>query len=136
MLFKINKLPGNINISKIITLFLTLIIAGMMAGGMAGEDQLETFIRASLILWLISYAMISISHIIIVSRPSQKYFTALLLKKIISVICLLLLGISILILISMDDQFILILKFLGVTFFICSIAGILLMLRDNKMKKK
>jgi len=62
---KIARLPENIKVAKILIIFLALIIAGMMAGGMAGEEELETFIRASLILWLISYAMMSLSHMII-----------------------------------------------------------------------
>ncbi len=65
LLLKIARLPENIKVAKIIIIFLALIIAGMMAGGMAGEEELETFIRASLILWLISYAMMSLSHMII-----------------------------------------------------------------------
>ena len=48
------RLPKNINGSKILILSITLIIAGLMAAGLAGEEKLETFIRASLILWMIS----------------------------------------------------------------------------------
>ena len=134
ILFKIEKLPGNIKISKIIILSLTLIITGMMAGGLAGEDQLETFIRASFILWLILYAMISISHILILVRPAKRYYNNLLLKKTVSVMCLLILGITILILTIMDDKSILIFKFLGVALFISLIPAVLLRLKENKLK--
>jgi L-asparagine transporter-like permease len=134
ILFKIDKLPGNIKISKIIILSLALIIAGMMAGGMAGAEELETFIRASLILWLISYAVMSISDIRILNKPAKGYHTHLLLKKIIRVMCLLILGISILILTLMDDKPILIFKFLGVALFISLISGVLLRLKKNKPK--
>ncbi len=136
MLLQIKMLPGNIKISKIIILSLTLIIAGMMAGGMAGAEELETFIRASLILWLISYSMISIFYIFILSKSNKRYHTNFLLKTVISVMCLLILGITILILTIMDDKPILILKFLGVALFISLIPGFILMLRDAKTFKK
>lgn len=131
MLLKRKMLPGNMKISKIIILSLTLIIAGMMAGGMAGAEELETFIRASLILWLISYAMISVFYIHLLSKTSKRYYSHLLIKKIISVMCLLILGISILILTLMDDKPILIFKFLGVALFISLIPGVLFRLKDN-----
>ncbi|MEN8212483.1 MAG: hypothetical protein ABFR31_12255 [Thermodesulfobacteriota bacterium] len=134
ILFKIDKLPGNIKISKIIILSLTLIIAGMMAGGLAGEDQLETFIRASFILWLILYAMISISHILTLGKPAKRYHNNFLLNKTVSVMCLFILGITILILTILDDKPILIFKFLGVALFISLIPAVLLRLKENKLK--
>jgi len=112
---------------------LALIIAGMMAGGMAGEEELETFIRASLILWLMSYAMMSISQIIIFSRSFQRHQTVLPRK--ISIMCLLILGISVLILTIMDDKPILILKFMGAALFLSFIPGVALMLRDKMSEK-
>lgn len=133
LLLKINRLPENIKISKIIVIIPALIIAGMMAGGMAGEEELEAFIRASLILWLMSYAMMSLSHIIILSRSTQRQQTAL--PKKMSIMCLLILGISILILTIMDDKPMLILKLLGAALFISFIPGVVLMLRDNMTEK-
>jgi len=136
MLLQIKMLPDNIKISKIIILSLTLIIAGMMAGGMAGAEELETFIRASLILWLISYSMVSIFYIFILSKSNKRYHTNFLLKIVISVMCLLILGITILILTIMDDKPILIFKFLGVALFISLIPGFIFMLRDAETFKK
>ena len=110
-------------------------IAGMMAGGMAGAEELETFIRASLILWLISYSMISIFYIFILSKSNKRYHTNFLLKTVISVMCLLILGITILILTITDDKPILIFKFLGVALFISLIPGFIFMLRDTETFK-
>ncbi|RLB99640.1 MAG: hypothetical protein DRH34_12365 [Deltaproteobacteria bacterium] len=131
MLLKTNMLVKSIKRPQIIILTLALIIAGMMVGGMAGKEELETLIRASLILWLISYTMISITHILILGRAGKRHHINLLIKETINVMCVLILGISILILIVMDDNSILILKFLGVAFFIGLTPGILLMFRDN-----
>jgi len=133
LLLNTNMLPKSILRPKIIIFSLAFIVAGMMASGMAGEEELETFILASLILWLMSYAMISLSHIIILTRSIQRHKTAL--PKTISIMCLLVLGISILILTSLDDKPILILKFLGTAVFISFISGILFML-INKIPGK
>jgi L-asparagine transporter-like permease len=134
-LLNTNMFPKNIWRPKIIIIFPALIIAGMMASGMAGEEELETFIRASLILWLMSYALISLSHIIILRRSTKRHQTVLLFQKTIGTMCLLILGISILILTLMDDKPILILKFLGAALFISFITGILFMLK-NKISGK
>jgi len=136
MLLQRKMLPGNIKLSKIIILSLALIIAGMMAGGIAGDEKLETFIRASLILWLISYSMISISYIFILCKSNKRYHNNFLLKAVISLLCLLILGITILILTIMDDKPILIFKFLGVALFISLIPGFIFMLRGVKIFKK
>ncbi len=133
LLLKIARLPENTKVAKIFIIFPALIIAGMMAGGMAGEEELETFIRASLILWLTSYAMISLSHIIILSQSPQRHQRAW--PKKISIMCLLILGTGILILTIMDDNSMLILKFLGGALFISFIPGVLLMLRDKMTER-
>jgi len=135
MLLKIKMLPGSVKISKIIILFLSLVIAGAMVGGLAGAHELEIFIRAALILWLILYAVILITYTLSLKRPARRYQSTHLFKKIISVISLLILGISILILILMDDKSILILKFLGVSLFICVMPAFLYMLKENKTLK-
>jgi amino acid transporter len=136
MLLEKKMLPGGGKISKIIILFLSLIIAGAMAGGLAGALELETFIRASLILWLILYTIILIAYIIFLKRLAKENKSANWFLKIISLISLLILGISILILILMDDKPILILKFLGVSLLICFIPSILYILKNNPALKR
>jgi len=124
------RLPKNINGSKILILSITLIIAGLMAAGLAGEEKLETFIRASLILWMISYTIMSLSYIISLSRPAQKKHINILFSKTKSLIFLLILVICILILIGTDDQSVLIVKFIGLSFLTSFILGIVFAYRD------
>ena len=54
-------LPRFFTRSLTTTILLTLAIAVMMALGVAGTDDLDTYIRASLILWLLNYALINLA---------------------------------------------------------------------------
>ena len=132
IIIKAIRLPKKINGSKILILSITLIIAGLMAAGLAGDEKLETFIRASLILWMISYAIISLSYILSFSRPGQKYYIGILFSKAKSLFFLLILVVCILILIGTDDNPILIVKFIGLSFLTSFILGIVFSQKGKK----
>jgi amino acid transporter len=53
-------------------IFLALVIATMMALGVAGTDALDTYIRGSLILWLLNYAVINFTLILPGARRPLK----------------------------------------------------------------
>ncbi len=126
--------PKKINGSKILILLIALTIAGLMAGGLAGYEKLETFIRASLIFWMISYTLVSLSSMRCLKSPGNKNHVDILFKKVKSIIFLLILVISILILIGTDDKSIHIARFIGLSFLLSLIPGVMFALKYNNIK--
>lgn len=53
-------------------LILTLATAGMMARGMAGEPELEVYMRGGLLFWLLNYAAVHLSVLILRKRISHR----------------------------------------------------------------
>ncbi len=89
-----------------------IIISALMAGGMAGDEKLEVFTKSALILWLISYALLSLSNLFINKiADNNKNFVTNIKSGLITLI----LFVSILMLIITDPNITLILKFLAVS---------------------
>ena len=60
---------------------LALVIGAMMALGVAGTDALDTYLRGSLILWLLNYAVIHAAFILQETRRMWKSSNHLLMRK-------------------------------------------------------
>ena len=58
-------------------ILMALVIAVMMALGVAGTDDLDTYIRGSLILWLLNYALLNLSVLLPGARWALKLQTPL-----------------------------------------------------------
>jgi len=59
-----NLLPGHTSTAgkrKIFVLLFALIIGALLMGGLAGHDIIETYIQASLLLWLLLFAMLCLA---------------------------------------------------------------------------
>jgi len=70
--------------SQIVMIFMTLVTAIMMALGVAGTDELDTYIRGSLILWLLNYTVIHLIFILGGAERSQKVKAPLSRRKILN----------------------------------------------------
>jgi amino acid transporter len=99
-------------------ILLALVIAVMMALGVAGTDDLDTYIRASLILWLLNYGLLNLVVILPGDRRAPKLNESLSWRQTAphGAIFMLMLAGSV-ILIATDDNPGLIIRFLCFIFF-------------------
>ena len=112
------KLPRFFERSSTTTIILTLTIAVMMALGVAGTDDLDTYIRASLILWLLNYALINLALLLHGPRWAPRLKDPLLWRQTVphGAIFMLMLAGSV-ILVATDENPGLIIRFLCIIFF-------------------
>ena len=111
-------LPRFFERSSTTTIILTLTIAVMMALGLAGTDDLDTYIRASLILWLLNYALINLALLIQGPRWAPRLKDPLFWRQTVphGAIFMLMLAGSV-ILVATDENPGLIFRFLCIIFF-------------------
>ena len=99
-------------------ILLSLVIVIMMALGVAGTDELDTYIRGSLILWLLNYAFIHLTFLLGGAQRSPKENQPLSRRQNMShgaIFLLMLAGSGILI--ATDDNVGLLIRYLGIIFF-------------------
>ena len=104
-----------LNRPPVTLILLTLATATMMAFGVAGTDELDTYIRGSLILWLLNYATLHFTFLLVGVRGSPKEKGPKSKRKAVShgVIFLLMLAGSG-ILIATDEMFSLLIRYLSI----------------------
>ncbi len=111
-----------LNRPAVTLILLTLATATMMAFGVAGTDELDTYIRGSLILWLLNYATLHLTFLIVGLRGSPKEKVPKSNRKAIShgtIFLLMLAGSGILI--ATDEMFGLLIRYLSI---IVIVAGL------------
>lgn len=115
--------------ARLVFILLAVAAAAMMAGGVAGSDNLDTYLRGSLILWLTNYAVIFLSLLIQASRAPDKSGSKNGFWKIIkyAVLCLLL-SVTVVTLIWTDEYSTDLAGFLLIT-----ISGITLLVGSGKL---
>jgi len=104
--------------SPITLILLSLVTAIMMALGVAGTDELDTYIRGSLILWLLNYAVIHLTFLLGGDQRSLKENEPLSRRQTIShgaISLLMLAGSGILI--ATDENVGLLVRYLSIIFF-------------------
>jgi amino acid transporter len=111
-------LPRFFNRSSTTMTLLALVTAIMMALGVAGTDDLDTYIRASLILWLLNYAILNLALLLPGTRWTPQVNEPLSWRQTLphGAIFMLMLTGSV-ILIATDDNPGLISRYLGIIFF-------------------
>ena len=112
-------LPRVFNRSLTTMILLALVTAIMMALGVAGTDELDTYIRGSLILWLLNYAVLNLALLLPGARRRvQKVNEPLSWRQTVphGTIFMLMLTGSV-ILITTDDNAGLLIRYLSIIFF-------------------
>jgi amino acid transporter len=110
-------LPRVFSRSAVTLILLTTVTALMMALGVAGTDELDTYLRSGLILWLLNYAVIHLAFLIGGVRQSLKMSEPVSGRQTVwhgAIILLMLCGSVILI--ATDDNAGLLIRCLGIIF--------------------
>ena len=122
---------NNAGQARLVFILLAIAAAALMAAGVAGSDNLDTYLRGSLILWLTNYAVIFLSQLIQAARAPDKSGSKNGFWKIIKYsILFLLLSVTVLTLIWTDEYSTDIIGFLLIT-----ISGITLLVGSGKLRK-
>ena len=130
---------NNAGQAKLVYILLAIAAAALMAGGVAGSDNLDTYLRGCLILWLTNYAVIFLSQLIQAAKAPGKSGSKNGLWKIIKyTVLFLVLSVTVVTLIWTDEYSTDIVGFLlitvsGITLLVGS-GKILNLLQDNKRK--
>lgn len=134
LLLETKLIPKRAVKPKLILCLIALAIAGMMALGVAGEETLETFIRGSLILWLLSYFLVSLSYYI-TTHGQNVWHNIEVFKKVKHIFTPLILVAGSLTLVITDQNTVLLLKFMGITSAASIFSGLILSYMDGIIKK-
>ena len=99
-------------------ILLSLLTAIMMVLGVAGTDALDTYVRGSLILWLLNYAILNLTIILPDARPATQVNERLFWRQMVThgAIFMLMLTGSV-ILIATDDNVGLLIRYLSIIVF-------------------
>ena len=110
-------LPRVFSRSSVTLTLLTLITAIAMAFGVAGTDELDTYIRGSMILWLLNYALVHLVFLIAAVRRLPNLYTTLSGRQTaVHGAIFMLMATGALILIATDDNTGLLIRYLGIIF--------------------
>lgn len=101
-------------------------IAAMMAAGMAGKPMLEIYTKAGIWFWMLNYATIHLSVLVIRHRYLEPFYPFQILgSPVIPIVGLLTLLVALVGLLGTDPEGVLILKSVFIMFIIVSILGFL-----------
>ena len=115
---KLGFLPRYFNRSVTTLILLSLVTAIMMALGVAGTDALDTFVRGSLILWLLNYAALNLTQFSADPHPATHLNKRLSWRQTVSHGAIFILMISgSVILIATDDNVGLLIHYLSIIVF-------------------
>ena len=115
---KLHFLPPFLKQPITTMILLSLLTATMMALGVAGTDALDTYVRGSLILWLLNYAILNLTMLLPDAHPATQVNERLFWRQMVThgAIFLLMLTGSV-ILIATDDNVSLLIRYLSIIVF-------------------